>query len=357
MDKKRQETLQALFASDEPLRPVMTSLNGDNSWLISFPRPSTERVALGKTYYHLVFEPWLAGPTSQISSWFIHISLSTPAAVPDAEAVEAVVDEIETAAAERFADVKVARSRQPLDSSQEEYNGGVDAIFLGFHIVDHLHEPTLRLFNPQIPVIASADVASMLKPWGHFKDIKTMRDLDGPIDTWRSIYIHPGDPIPSWLTAFRMPGHAFLNFCAAIIWTHTTEDGSEVHEVILESPHGTRLDEGPLQAFLDAEPPTQKLAMLHGLKESHTAGFKTTFGVKGGLALYRRVGGFKYWLLSHSSDLSYAGIFMRLLRTIDTQRTVSWGLEDERKGQEVDGEELETPQVVQVSNGDSFVLG
>lgn len=92
--------------------------------------------------------------------------------------------------------------------------------------------------------------------------------------------------------------------------------------------------------------------MLHGLKESRTAGMMTTLGVKGGLAFYRRTGAPKYWILSHHSTLFYRGIFMRLSWTTDTHRTVSWALKEEAKARDrPTAGEPERPNVVQVENG------
>lgn len=350
MDEARRDTLQAYFASpNATLRPIMTSLNGDNSWLISLPRPPADGAE--RAYYHVVFEPWLAGPTSQIASWVIGIALPQAPKIADPEAIEAVIRQIEEAAAGLIADSKMTRARP-----EGDYGGGIDAILLQFHFLDHVHEATLRLFNENIPIIATPEAANVVKPWNHFKTLTTIQDLGASSKTWRDPALHPGDPVPSWFTPVRVPGHSELNFCTALVWTHVADDGREVHEAIINSPHGTRLDEGPLQAFLDSEPPTEKLAMLHGLKESHTAGWKTTFGVKGGLALYRRLGGVKYWLLSHHSALVYSGIFMWLSRTIDTARTMEWALEEERKTGKQSEQDLPKPKMVEVENGGCFIL-
>ncbi|KAF7558147.1 hypothetical protein G7Z17_g162 [Cylindrodendrum hubeiense] len=351
MEKTRQDTLQAYFASpNATLRPILTSLNGDNSWLISLPRPSAERA--GRTFYHVVFEPWLAGPTSILSSWFIGITLPQLPNIPDPQAIEGAIRQIEEAAA-----ALVTQSSEPIDErSDGDYTGGIDAILLQFHFADHIHEATLRLFHENIPVIATPEAIEVIKPWGHFKTITTIQNLDVSSKTWRDSALHPGDPVPSWFTPIRIPGHAELNFCTAMIWSHLNDNGEEVHEAIFNSPHGTRLDEGPLQAFLDAEPQTEKLAMLHGLKESHTAWWQTTLGVKGGLAFYRRLGGVKYWLPSHHSSLAYSGIFMRLSRTLDTARTMEWGLNEEKKERGEGDEELNKPNLVEVENGGCVIL-
>ncbi|KAH6887420.1 hypothetical protein B0T10DRAFT_70985 [Thelonectria olida] len=350
MDKKRQLTLEEYFASpDVPLRPIMTSLNGDNSWLLSFPRPPPDRLALGKAFYHVVFEPWLAGSTSMLSSWVIWISLSAKPDVSDPEAIEGVIRQIEALAA---TGISVNDSQE---ESSGDYTGDIDAILLGFHYLDHLHEPTLRLFNKNIPVIAIPEAVDIVKPWGHFESISTIKNFDPSFTSWQDSGLHPGEPLPSWLTPIRMPGHHELNYCLALVWSHADDSGEEVHEVMFQSPHGTRLDEGPLQAFLDSEPKTEKLAMLHGLKESYTAGMITTLGAKGGLAFYRRIGGAKYWILSHHSTLLYGGIFMRLSWTNDIHRTMDWALGEESKagGQKAD---LDRPNMVQVENGGCVVL-
>lgn len=154
-----------------------------------------------------------------------------------------------------------------------------------------------------------------------------------------------------------MAGHHELNYCLALIWTHNDDTGNEIHEAMLQSPHGTRLDQGPLLAFLDSKPPTEKLAMFHGLKESSAAGMKNTYGAEAGLALFRRVGGTKYWFATHDSSLKYAGIIMRMLWVNDTLRTLEWALENEDKQDADEGkEDGMKPNLIVVENGGMRVL-
>lgn len=230
----------------------------------------------------------------------------------------------------------------------------IDAILLTIDVPDHTHEPTLRTFNKNIPVIATSRPAAVVKAWDYFETIRIIPNFDSTAKSWRAA---DSGVLPPWLNFVHLTGRIHLSFCIAMIWTHNTEDGNEIHEVIFDSPHGTPLDQGPLQGFLDAEPPMEKLAMLHGFKESHALGIQTTLGVGGGLKLYRRLGGVKYWVPSHNSVLSYAGVLLRVLRVVDTPRTLDWGLEDEEKRlgkavQEIGGK----PNAVPVENGASFVL-
>jgi len=97
MASTREKMLQNHFVRGAPLRPVMTSLNGDNSWLLSFPRPEEERPSSSKLYYHIVFEPWLTGPANIGSSWLIHITTSETAAAQTVEAIDMLIDEVEGA--------------------------------------------------------------------------------------------------------------------------------------------------------------------------------------------------------------------------------------------------------------------
>ncbi|KIX94304.1 uncharacterized protein Z520_10014 [Fonsecaea multimorphosa CBS 102226] len=352
-DIERQETLRAHFASASPWRPIMTSLNGDNSWLLSFPRPEPERASTGKCYYHILFEPWLNGPTSLFSSWFIHLAHPQSPAFAGPETVNAWVRQIETEAAAVAGLSKQAGSKNGGEKERPE----VDAILLGFHYLDHLHQPTLLQFDPRIPVIATPEARAVLEPWDHFKTVLTIPSLDPMAKSWRSDAAHPGDPFPSWLAPVRLLGHHELNYVTALVWTHATSDGGDVHEAILQTPHGTKLDVGPLQAFLDSEPRAENLALLHGLKESRAMGSMNTFGAAGGLALYRKIGGAKYWLQTHHAALVYSGIMMRLLWVHDTPKTIQWALEKEAQESGNDVEHKGgRPNVIEVDNGGCFVL-
>ncbi|KAG6202973.1 hypothetical protein E4U35_004748 [Claviceps purpurea] len=332
-------------ASPDRLRPLMVSLNGHNSWLLSFPRPWADQKQSGRAYYHVVLDPWLVGPTELLGSWFIHIDLPSSPALPTAAAVETAARQIEDLASEH-----VLKRRM----SNEVFNPSsyIDAILLSFHYYDHVHEATLRDFNVRVPVIATRQAANIVKPWNHFRNVAVVHDFGPETTCWRTSESHAGSVLPSWLSILRLPGHREMNFSMAIVWTHEDEHGCEVHETILTSPNGTLLDQGPLRAFLDAEPKTRKLAMLHGLKESHVGGKQASFGATGGLKLYRMLGEVHYWVVSNNSLLNYTGKFMRLSRTADTPRTLEWALDQEVSEKIVRGR----PSVYKVANGGCLIL-
>ncbi|KAG6115414.1 hypothetical protein E4U14_000879 [Claviceps sp. LM454 group G7] len=323
----------------------MVSLNGHNSWLLSFPRPWADQKQSGRAYYHVVLDPWLVGPTELLGSWFIHIDLPSSPALPTAAAVETAARQIEDLASEH-----VLKRRM----SNEVFNPSsyIDAILLSFHYYDHVHEATLRDFNVRVPVIATRQAANIVKPWNHFRNVAVVHDFGPETTCWRTQESHAGSVLPAWLSILRLPGHREMNFSMAIVWTHEDEQGREVHETILTSPNGTLLDQGPLRAFLNAEPETRKLAMLHGLKESHVGGKQASFGATGGLKLYRMLGEVHYWVVSNDSLLNYTGKFMRLSRTADTPRTLEWALDREVSEKIV----RERPSVYKVANGGCLIL-
>ncbi|KAH6879315.1 hypothetical protein BKA58DRAFT_379034 [Alternaria rosae] len=326
----------------QQLRPIFTSLNGDNSWLLSFPRPTEERTTSGKAFYHIVHDPWFNGPVNLWTLWLASISLSSPPAVNNGSDVEGVVRDVEAAAAD--AGILPTTTPGTRDASP------IDAIFIRFHYDDHLHKPTLLTFASSIPVFATPEASVIIRDWNHFDNIITTRDLEPGIfdGDWTSL--HPGSPLPTWLTVFRARGHHELNFASAIIYTPSPE----VHEAVLYSPHGMRTSQESLQTLLHRSMPDfNVLALLHGLKESWSFSWpfswQTTFGVGTGLELQRQTDS-KYWIITHNSPLRYRGLLWVIVT--DIFRTLEWALDKERT---LNSEEKKV-NVVNVENGGFFLL-
>lgn len=359
----RQTLIEAQFASEmgSSLRPVMTMLNGDHSWLVSIPRPIDDIGRLGKAYFHILYDPWLEGTVNPLPSWLINIALAEEAAIKTASAVEEVIGVIEKVAIKH---VGLLNSAAQLPTDACGYQGGIDAILLGFHLPDHTHEETLRRFDKRIPVAATAKSMRIVTSWQHFDTVQLIRDLNKDSKSWQCNETHPSKVLPAWLTAVHMPGHHDLNFAFALIWTHMDTDtgtgtGTEIHEAILSAPHGTRLNQEPIQAFLQSEPKTEKLAMLHGLKDTYTARSQNAFGAKSGLALYRALGECRYWIVSHSGKLNYTGLVLKLFKTNDKPRTLEWALQEEQRDRDRRADEKvlgNNPNVTQVANGASLIL-
>ncbi|KAJ7062022.1 hypothetical protein C8F01DRAFT_1136175 [Mycena amicta] len=299
------QTLKARI-DEAPNRPILSSLNGDNTWLFSFPIPAAARTQGGKAYYHVVSDAWLGGPTGMGGRWIIHIEMVNEPTIRDSKGVDAVVREIELAAGHGHG---------------SETATAVDAIFVCLSYPDHLHEPTLRTFDPSIPVFAVPEAAGTINGWKHFSSaVVEMRNFDS----------------------------ALLNFATAIMWSPSVE--SEEHEAIVYSPHGILTDQPSISTFLST-PHISVLAILHGLKLSYSFGIQTTFGVPGGLAL-ERLAKPRYWVKTHDAPLIYSGVVMFLGWVTDYFKTLDEGLEMEAKGKSKGAR----PNFVEVAMGDSFVL-
>uniref|UniRef100_A0A8H7NE48 Uncharacterized protein n=1 Tax=Bionectria ochroleuca TaxID=29856 RepID=A0A8H7NE48_BIOOC len=332
-----------------PLRPILTSLNADHSWLFSFPRPTND--GHSQYFYHVAFEPWLNGPTSEFSGWLAHLSLSQEAAIASGDAVQKAAAEIERIAAE-LARTNDSGVRTAHDKGVGEYNGPVDAIVVLFDGPDHCHRATLETFDKRIPLVASKEVAAKVETWNHFDNISTIHELDMSAQTWQADKPH-SSPLPSWLTTFKLSGEGFLNFIGVFIWSHTLDTGEQVHETILETPHGTETldsEDSQVQSFLRMTPAITPLAILHGLKESFTTRWwRTTHGAEAGLKLYRKSGS-KYWILSHDDELEYRGLILRTM-VYDIRHTLDWAISREKGTTEA-----QDVNFVDVGNGNSFVL-
>ena len=339
MATDRATKYKAHFDSKQELRPIFTSLNGDNSWLLSFPRPTAERETTGRAYFHIVHDPWLNGPDVELS-WLAHISLSTTPAVSNGVGVGKLVQKIESAAA----DAGVVPSPQ-IDTA--EGTPPIDAIFINFHYNDHLHKPTLLTFNPSIPVFTTADGAPIIKSLRHFDTIVTYSDLNPDTFSGDWTTLHPSPLLPEYLTIFRVKGHRDLSFLSCLIWSPTQER----HEAILYSPHGLHSSTPALQTLLHhSVPKFSTLALLHGLKESWTFNWQTAFGVASGMKLYEECGA-KYWIKTHDDQLKYGALLWLL--NVDVVRTVEWWLGQTKDGE---GEVREEIKVEDVGNGECLVL-
>ncbi|KAL7941109.1 hypothetical protein V8C42DRAFT_199274 [Trichoderma barbatum] len=350
MEVTRKTELQAHMSSETgELRPVATSLNGDNSWLFSFPRPHDERAASGKAYYHVVYEPWLNGSANEMGKWLTNILQPTIAAIDSPAAVDDVVIEIENSAASRLTGVDKTSTLKALNEDGLK----VDAILLMFYLPDHVHEPTLRQFDKRIPVFATADAMAIVKKMKHFNTLELVPSLSPAAKTWQEPSLRPSAGWPSWLMPWHLPGHRAVNPAWAIVWTHTGSDGKEVNESIISSIHGSHVDEKHIKAFLESDPPTKKLALMHGLKESQLIGVQIAFGAKSGLALYRKIEP-KYWLANHNALFTYNGLLYKGAQLNDTGRTVDWALEQEQKANNY--AEVKKPNFIEVANGACFIL-
>ncbi|KAI5928213.1 hypothetical protein F4810DRAFT_184133 [Camillea tinctor] len=315
-----------MTSTTNSLRPITTDLNNDTSWLLSIPRPETERTETGRTYYHIVLDPWLASTMAYFpTSWLGWFKRREPAAFLDGAAVDGLVREIEEAA-----------------GSTAHADASVDALCICSFGPDHMHYDTLKTFAPSIPVFVTPGPAKFMPRWGHFEHIIPMAAFGKP--TWQAA--HPGAPLPAWLNLLRS-NTLTLNFGIGIVWSH---DG--IHEAILYYPHGCDVDNDQATwEFLDSSPPLRPLAMMHIAKETYRRDSLIT-SMLPGIQFWRKAKP-TYWLSTGSTALEFSGLFYWGLR--DEEHDLDWGLEREKEASKGQAN-LDRPNLVEKGNGKQFVL-
>ncbi|KAJ1337178.1 hypothetical protein MN608_00028 [Microdochium nivale] len=352
-----------------PLRPILTSINGNVAWILSFPRPQpqspTTAATSTKAYHHVVVDPWFGDLAVAGSRLVIGMTLENPPALKSKADIDEAIREIEAATGEPGT----------LDPTSEL----VDAILVT-GAVEHCSKPALLQFSPATPVyVTDASIASVLG-WKHFDAVVRLipfepsaptGDDDGSAVPWKSG--HTGPPLPDWLTIAALKVGAFNNFVVALVTTAaqiSAPENSRDGEAILVAAHGVYATEPALQTLLSS-PRLRLLAHLAPYGDSYTAGFQSTCGVADGLAVAQvPEHGMRYYV--HSGDpeqarLSYVGVLSWLLRFED--RTLEWGVRQLREGKGGDGivygeddavaegcRKIKMPKEVVVGNGTSFVL-
>ncbi|KAI1740382.1 hypothetical protein F4680DRAFT_465798 [Xylaria scruposa] len=342
MSVKRSTLLKKHFDNaDRTLRPILTALNDDHSLLISFPRPLIERNSSGKAYYHIVSDPWMFGSAIMLASWIATIDLPDAAQFKNGDDVEDLIRQIED----------TARASGITSSSDKADSPLLDAISVSFYYPDHMHEPSLRTFDASIPVFAANEAATIIQSWDYFKTVVPTHDLVQGMEDWRS-GAHPGPSLPGWLSIFRLIGHHEVNYATAIVWS----SAPDTHEALLLSPHGIDIDQISIQTYVhDMKPQITTLAMLFPLHDTFAFGWRTTFGVVGGLKIESQVKP-KYWVRTADGKLVYQGLIRWFGNVI--YRTIESGLEEVKKLEMAakGNEPRRAPNYITVDNGSSFVL-
>jgi hypothetical protein len=318
-----------LAQSEAILRPVITYINGDVAWLVSFPRPTSDKSANAKVYYHAVIDPWFGQPARVLTSLLLEMNLGRDPGLSSRTALDAAIVEIEFAA---------GNSLVPTNADP-----AVDAIFITA-IAEHCHKESLLQFSTSTPVFAVAAAASSIVSWGHFNTVVTMSSCDPSKTPWKEG--HPGSPLPAWLTAFPPAVTRLNNFGLALI----TSGSDSESELILMAPHGISADEASIKGFATT---VKVLALVAPLKDGYTFGVQTVLGVKDGLAIGQTVGTQYYVRSGDFVSLKYKGFIGWFVN--DVPRDLQWGLDE--LGKELGpGKVIEQPTMVEVKNGESYVF-
>lgn len=196
-------------------RPILTHLNGDTTWLLQLPYPPELEYISNRpptTWYNIIIDPWLQGPSSEIAPWFFtqwHVIKSSVQTVQELN--------------ERFKNFDVADAQPPLDIEKgntlcEKGKRGsqfIDAIVISHEFADHCHKNTLLEFSSETPVFATEKAAKLIISWSHFTAVQTIplftaRDVD-----WRGTSTNP---LPPWIGISRIHSNSDpINLHAALI--------------------------------------------------------------------------------------------------------------------------------------------
>ena len=290
-------------------RPVLTHINADSTWVLQLPYPTYASTPKGRSRFNLLVDPWLHGPQSDVASWFStqwHVIQPSVATIVELE--------------ERLAEVEAAavkRSRRSSIKAQANTNW-IDAVVLSFEYTDHTHWETLRQLPPSTPIYARSRAAELVRCWKYFDIVYDIPNLHGEKLDWTSSSI---GSLPAWLGMFELaPKEDSASLHCALVFTFDTENGTKTRhskypegyaEAILYSPHG--ILPSHVQPLLDAAPPINPLAILHGMDEIGALGQKIGLGAQNGL-LVQKMCNAKYFLPTHDEVKKAGGIFSPFLR-------------------------------------------
>lgn len=326
----RMQVLQNhLNQPEAKLRPIITFINGDVAWLISFPRPISDKNANGKVYYHAAIDPWFGEPSQVLTSYVLEIHLGEDPGIPSRAALDAAILEIELAAGNSL----VLSSADP----------ALDAIFIA-HIGEHCMKESLLQLSASTPIFSVAASASYIASWSHFNTVVPMSSYDPSKTPWKEG--HLGSPLPTWLTVFPLTMRRLNNPGLAII----TSASETENELILMAPHGIAADESCIKGLVTS---VKMLALLAPLNDEYAFGVQQILGVKDGLAIVQAAGTKYYVRNGDITPLKFSGFISWFINNIS--HDLQWGVDELRK-ELGDEKVIEQPTLITVENGGSYVL-
>lgn len=151
-----QESIQSALSTR---RPLLHHLNADSSWLVQIPRPLEESEGLvngnakigsrgrgmGRRYFNVLIDPWLAGPQSDVAAWFSTQWHADESRVGSIGAVEGLIGGIE----------RTVSGEDGEDVDMDGDEGCIDAVVICHEFTDHCHKETLLEVDKAVPVFGT----------------------------------------------------------------------------------------------------------------------------------------------------------------------------------------------------------
>ncbi|KAG0651490.1 hypothetical protein D0Z07_1976 [Hyphodiscus hymeniophilus] len=335
-------------------RPLLTHLNADTTWLLSIPNPPSSPSANGRTYWHILVDPWLRGGQSDVAPFFSQQWHKEPSAVQTIEEVEDVIRGIEEAARVDENDeaqetiIGVDCRSDDVDVEQiREGESWIDAVVICHEFTDHMHKETLLEVRKSVPVFAAPTAASRIRAWKQFEFVAEIPRFKGD---WRD---SSRAPLPDWLGLSRVAyaGADLLYYHQAIMVTF----GMKEAEAVIYTPHG--ISPTDLEPVAKADPTISTLGLLHGLQDIRL-GAQLNMGAHNGLKVQRLLKA-KYWIGTHDEIKKGGGIVSWFLdrKVITFKEAIE--REKEEHGVALKGTWLEDMADVQfeaLRNGESLIL-
>ncbi|KAL8649696.1 MAG: hypothetical protein Q9210_004247 [Variospora velana] len=337
-------------------RPILTHLNADTSWLLSLPYPVGEPHPPGRKLFHVLIDPWLQGPQSDLASWFSQQWHATASSVQTISELNTRLKELETLASASSA----TSAGEPNTSSHVEYESValncVDVIVVSHEFTDHCNRATLEEVSPDTPIFATKAAARLISSWQHFRHVYPVASFSKQRHDWRNT---SPDALPSWLGISRIiTKRDALHFHSAILLTFNIRSSAqdEATEGIIYSPHGI-LANG-LEMLSLASPRINVLALLHGLHDIKLGVRQLNLGAHNALRAQRTCGA-KYWVSTHDEVKKAGGIVSRFLKR--KVWTVDEVLQDENRKAEKNGAsspiaDMQDVHFANLESGESLIL-
>jgi hypothetical protein len=327
-------------------KPILTHLNADTTWLLSLPYPESKPLQ-GRTYFHILIDPWLKGGQSDVAGWFSQQWHVERSCVEDYAELQGLITDLEEAA----------------EPEKREGMGkrGVDLVVVSHEFTDHMHKDTLLGIDSTVPVLATIKAASILRGWKHFASVTNIGRFDG---NWRAsslarlkVGVGEGE---DWIGVSRVAyaGTDLLYYHSAIMITLLSSATAEAQGVIY-TPHG--ISPQDLLPVAWANPKIETLALLHGLQDiALPMGAQLNRGAHNGLKVQRMLGS-KYWVGTHDEEKRGGGLvswFLRRSRITlkEAMQKEAMGDSNGTVGEKTGKAELGEVRFVELGVGESLVL-
>ena len=312
--------------------PILTHLNADNSWLISLPygphkKPANEQDRLR---YNILIDVWLKGPQVDFHRYFSSQEHAYASSVQSVTELNVLLKDAETAA-----------RGHDLPGPDVWY---IDAVCCSHEFSDHCHEATLRELPREIPILAPAKAASLIRSWSHFQNIVE-------IPLYMSNHGWIMTKLPSWIHIGRVQtkgdGPAYLHSALIVSCRKGT---SQSCEIMIHTPHGITTE--TLSKAIGAD--AQVTLLLHGLHDISLAGSQLNLGKENALKMIAAFN-VQYWVPTHDEVKLARGFVGYLLKRSAHTLEIAPGAHPITE-EENEVEKPEKNNFFAVENGQSLIL-